>query len=60
MLLPQRPQERKVSNVNSLMKKRTFGRESSLGIILIVAIGITGFINPRFVTGDGKIGRAHV
>lgn len=37
----------------SLLKKRSFGREASLGIILIFAIGITGFINPRFVTGDG-------
>jgi len=39
--------------VASLLKKRSFGREASLGIILIFAIGITGFINPRFVTGDG-------
>ena len=37
----------------SLLKKRSFGREASLGIILIFAIGITGLINPRFVTGDG-------
>ena len=37
----------------SLMKKRTFGREGSLGIILIFCIASTGFINPRFVTGDG-------
>lgn len=37
----------------SLLKKRSFGRETSLGIILIFAIGITGLINPRFVTGDG-------
>ena len=36
-----------------MLKKRSFGREASLGIILIFAIGITGFINPRFVTGDG-------
>jgi rhamnose transport system permease protein len=39
--------------VASLLKKRSFGREASLGIILIFAIGITGLINPRFVTGDG-------
>ncbi len=37
----------------TMLKKRSFGREASLGIILIFAIGITGFINPRFVTGDG-------
>lgn len=37
----------------TILKKRSFGREASLGIILIFAIGITGFINPRFVTGDG-------
>jgi rhamnose transport system permease protein len=39
--------------VASLLKKRSFGREASLGIILIFCIGITGLINPRFVTGDG-------
>jgi rhamnose transport system permease protein len=39
--------------VATILKKRSFGREASLGIILIFAIGITGFINPRFVTGDG-------
>jgi len=39
--------------VGYILKKRTFGRESSLGIILILSIGVTGFINPRFVTGDG-------
>lgn len=37
----------------TILKKRSFGREASLGIILLFAIGITGFINPRFVTGDG-------
>lgn len=37
----------------SLLKKRSFGRETSLGVILVFTIGITGFINPRFVTGDG-------
>jgi len=35
------------------MKKRSFGRETSLGVILVFTIGISGFINPRFVTGDG-------
>jgi rhamnose transport system permease protein len=39
--------------VASLLKKRSFGRETSLGVILVFTIGITGFINPRFVTGDG-------
>jgi len=29
------------------------GREFSLALILVVAIGITGTINPRFLTGDG-------
>ena len=37
----------------SLFKRRTLGRESSLGVILIFAVAVTGFINPRFVTGDG-------
>jgi rhamnose transport system permease protein len=39
--------------VGSLFKRRTLGRESSLGVILIFAVAVTGFINPRFVTGDG-------
>jgi rhamnose transport system permease protein len=39
--------------VGSLLKKKSFGRETSLGVILVFTIGITGFINPRFVTGDG-------
>lgn len=29
------------------------GREFSLALILVFAIGITGTINPRFLTGDG-------
>ena len=37
----------------SLFKRRTLGREASLGVILIFAVAVTGFINPRFVTGDG-------
>ena len=37
----------------SLKKKFSLGREGSLGVILIFCIGVTGFINPRFVTGDG-------
>jgi rhamnose transport system permease protein len=39
--------------VGSLLKKRSFGRETSLGVILVFTVGVTGFINPRFVTGDG-------
>lgn len=39
--------------MGSLLKKRHFGRETSLGVILVFTVGITGFINPRFVTGDG-------
>ena len=39
--------------MESLLKKRNFGRETSLGLILVITVGITGFINPRFVTGDG-------
>jgi rhamnose transport system permease protein len=39
--------------VASLKKKFSLGREGSLGVILIFCIAVTGFINPRFVTGDG-------
>jgi rhamnose transport system permease protein len=35
------------------MKRKSLGREASLGVILIFAVAVTGFINPRFVTGDG-------
>lgn len=37
----------------SLKKRKSLGREASLGLILIFAVAVTGFINPRFVTGDG-------
>ena len=37
----------------SLFKRKTLGREASLGVILVFAVAVTGFINPRFVTGDG-------
>lgn len=37
----------------SLFKRKALGREASLGVILIFAVAVTGFINPRFVTGDG-------
>jgi rhamnose transport system permease protein len=36
-----------------MFKVKSVGRETSLGVILIFTIAITGFINPRFVTGDG-------
>jgi rhamnose transport system permease protein len=39
--------------VNFLSRLKPRGREGSLGLILIVTIGITGIINPRFLTGDG-------
>lgn len=39
--------------MNFLSRFKPSGRESSLGLILIVTIGITGIINPRFLTGDG-------
>jgi len=39
--------------MNFLTKLRPSSRESSLFIILIVAVGGTGLINPRFLTGDG-------
>ena len=39
--------------MNFLSRLKPRGREGSLGLILIVTIGITGIINPRFLTGDG-------
>ena len=39
--------------MNFLSRLKPSGREGSLGIILIVTIGVTGLINPRFLTGDG-------
>ena len=45
--------ESEVLNMNLLKKLRPSSRESSLFIILIVAVGGTGLINPRFLTGDG-------
>lgn len=36
-----------------LRKLKPSSREASLGLILLVAIGGTGLINPRFLTGDG-------
>jgi len=38
-------------NVLSRLKPRS--REGSLGLILIITVGVTGLINPRFLTGDG-------
>ena len=49
LLLP----ESEVLNMNFLTKLRPSSRESSLFIILLVAVGGTGLINPRFLTGDG-------
>jgi len=39
--------------MNLLNKLKPSSREASLGIILLIAIGVTGLINPRFLTGDG-------
>lgn len=39
--------------MNLLNKLKPSSREASLSIILLFAIGVTGLINPRFLTGDG-------
>jgi len=39
--------------MNLLNKLKLSSREASLGIILLIAVGVTGLINPRFLTGDG-------
>ena len=39
--------------MNLLNKLKPSSREASLGIILLIAVGVTGLINPRFLTGDG-------
>jgi len=39
--------------MNFLSRLRPKGREASLGIILVLTMGVTGIINPRFLTGDG-------
>ncbi|MBM3731694.1 MAG: ABC transporter permease [Actinobacteria bacterium] len=39
--------------MNLLNKLKLSSREASLGIILLISIGVTGLINPRFLTGDG-------
>ncbi len=39
--------------MNLLNKFKLSSREASLGIILLIAVGVTGLINPRFLTGDG-------
>ena len=51
--MPLQLPESEVLNMNFLKKLRPSSRESSLFIILIVAVGGTGLINPRFLTGDG-------
>ena len=45
--------ERRVPNMDFLRRLKPSSREGSLAIILIIAIGGTGLINPRFLTGDG-------
>jgi len=39
--------------MNLLSRLRPKGREASLGVILVLTMGVTGIINPRFLTGDG-------
>jgi len=39
--------------MNFLRRLKPSSREGSLALILIVAVGGTGLINPRFLTGDG-------
>lgn len=39
--------------MNFLRKLKPSSREGSLAIILLVAIGATGLVNNRFLTGDG-------
>lgn len=39
--------------MNFFRRLKPSSRESSLAIILLVAVGGTGLINPRFLTGDG-------
>jgi rhamnose transport system permease protein len=39
--------------MNFLRRLKPSSREASLALILIVAVGGTGLINPRFLTGDG-------
>jgi rhamnose transport system permease protein len=39
--------------MNLLNKIKISSREASLAVILLITIGVTGLINPRFLTGDG-------
>jgi len=39
--------------MNLLSRLKPKSREGSLAIILLVAVGGTGLINNRFLTGDG-------
>ena len=39
--------------MNFLRRLKPSSREGSLALILLVAVGGTGLINPRFLTGDG-------
>lgn len=42
-----------VLKMNLFSKLKISSREASLAVILFITIGITGLINPRFLTGDG-------
>lgn len=39
--------------MNLFSKLKISSREASLAVILFITIGVTGLINPRFLTGDG-------
>ena len=39
--------------MNLLRRLKPSSREGSLALILLVAVGGTGLVNPRFLTGDG-------
>jgi rhamnose transport system permease protein len=47
------PLESEVPKMNLFSKLRISSREASLAVILFITIGVTGLINPRFLTGDG-------
>jgi rhamnose transport system permease protein len=51
--LPLPPPESEVPRMNLLNKIKISSREASLAVILLITIGVTGLINPRFLTGDG-------
>lgn len=45
--------ESEVLKMNLFSKLKISSREASLAVILFITIGVTGLINPRFLTGDG-------